>query len=374
MKKRILGLLVAMTLVLAYAIPVAAADTSAAPADVTVATETVAPNGADKVSDDPAVQEAYDAYFEVAEALRVHEYGPMKDALDKYNSVTAQFTDAQSDAWTELVYDELRDENVLGTLIDATLVESAVAQKEAYQKNPNAKTAVDFVDAYDACVNAGIEIEYFEAGIKSVYEIAKETDLPKDNAKTVYDAYVVLDEALGALEAGFYDEYFVKACEEFEAVLDIFNELTDEEMADLAWLMGVKDAEEVYSIILCDWINANLGLKLGALFDAYQNDPEDVDAATEFVKCYEEILNDTEILTDEDKTIILTSFEAAYEGAKAFLAESGADADDAVTDSDKSDKDTSTETGDDFNAAPYAALMVIAAAAAALAVKRRKVQ
>ena len=378
MKKKILSLVLALTLVLAYAVPVAATDTSAVPAEVTATTEMAVPNGAESVSEDPQIQAAYDAFIEVAEALNVHEYGPMKDALDKYNAVTAEFTDAQSDAWTELVYGELKDKDVLGTLISATLVDYAVQQKEAYQKNPNAKTAMDFVSAYDSCVDAGIEIEYFDAGIKSVYEMAKEVDLPKDNAMTVYNAYVVLDEALEVLEAGFYDEDFVNACKGYEAVLDIFNELTDEEMQDLAWLMGVEDAEAVYGIVLNDWINANLAWQLGELCDTYLNNPT-AKTASEFVEQYEALLNDTMVLTDADKKVILTAFEATYEDAKALLAEAGDAAVDNITEgerepADKSDKDTSPATGDDFNAAPFAVLMVIAAAVAALAVKRRNVQ
>lgn len=340
------------------------------------------------ISEDSAVQAAYDAYFEISDALNVHEYGPLKDAVEKYTAITDAFTDEQSDEWDRVVADVIGYDEALSTLISANMVVDTVAKKDAYQADPNAKTAEDFVYMYEECVAAEIRIDLFEPGIESVYETAKTVDMPSEDVLKVYDAYVDLAEALEALEYGFYDEDFVNACKNFEAALDIFNELTEEELAELACLMEVENAEEAFSIILSDWINANLALELGAVYDAYQNDPTDEKAASEFVEKYEEILNDTQMLTDADKKVILTSFKEAYEMAKDFLAETDDTPDDGQTPdksdksdksdtSDKSDKSVKTaspKTGDASNAAPFAALMVIAAAVAGLAVKRRKVQ
>ena len=326
-----------------------------------------------EASEDPAILAAYDAYFEISEALNVREYGPLKDAFEKYNSITADFTDEQSDKWNQIIIDEIGFDEALSTLISASMVVDTVAKRDAYQADPNAKTARDFVYMYEECVLAEIRIDLFEPVIESVYEIAKTVDMPSEGVLKVYDAYVGLEEALDALECGFYDEDFVNACENFEAVLDIYNELTEEEMEDLACLMEVGDAEDAFGIILSDWINASLALELGATYDAYQNAPTDKKAASEFVQKYGEILNDTQMLTDADKQVILTSFETGYENAKAFLAgtDGTSDAGQTTDKSDKSGKDVSPKTGDDFNVTPVGALMVIAAITAGLAVKRR---
>lgn len=390
MKEKIVSLVLAMTLVLAYAVPVAATDAdTSAPNEVTVTEETAVPDEAadtdtsapnettvtektsvsseaatagNVVSEDPQVQAAYEAYLEMEDALSVNEYGPLKDAYDKFTAIKSDFTDAQSDEWDRVVTDVIGYKQVVSVAISANMIINTVAKMEAYQANPNAKTATDFVYMYEECVDAGISIDLFDPDIKGAYETAKSTDVPSENVLKVYDAYADLAEALELLAAGYYDEDFIAACENFETVLDIVNELTEAELTDLACLMEVEDGETAFYTMLSDWINANLALELGALYDAWEADQNEETAAA-FVEKYEEILNDTALLTKADKKVILTSFTDAYETAKAFLAEA-----------EKSGKDTSPETGDDFNAAPYAALAVMAAAAAGLAAKRRKAQ
>ena len=332
-----------------------------------VATVNAAESVSATVSEDPAVQDAYAAFLGMSEALNVHEYDSLKNAFDEYNAITEAFTDEQSDEWNRVVEDVIGYDEALPTLICTSMIVDTVAKQDAYQDSPDAKTAHDFIYMYEECVSSEIRIDLFVPGIESVYETAKTVDAPSEGTLAVYDAYLDLGSALAALECGFYDEDFINACAGFEAVLDIFNELTEDEMTDLACLMEVADSEEAFGVILSDWINANIALELGAVYDAYQNDLKDEEAASEFVAKYEEILNDTQMLTDEDKAVILTSFESAYEGAKEFLAEAG-------DQTDESDPDHLPETGDNFSAVPFITLLVFSAAAAALMVKRREVQ
>lgn len=372
--KKLIVVCLALMMMLCSVLPVNATD------DLNAVDE----NGDDvDISEDPVVLAAYDAYFAISEALNVHEYGPLKEAVEEYNSIIEGFTAEQSDEWDQVVAVVIGYDEALSTLISANMVVDTVAKRAAYQENPNAKTAQDFVYMYEECVKAGIEIALFEFGMEDAYAKAK-SDVPFDGVLKVYDAYTDLKAALGALECGFYDEDFVNACVSFEAVLDIFNELTEDEMKDLACLMEMEDAEDAFYTILSDWINANLALELGAAYDEYLNHPTDKKVASAFVEKYEEILNDTQMLTDEDKQVILTSFEDAYEDAKAFLAEadntpntpnaSDTPNDDKTTDtSGKFDKESIPKTGDAFNVAPVV-LMVIAAAAAGLEMKRRNVQ
>lgn len=394
MKRKILSLVLSMTLVLAYAVPVAAAETGvpaneAPAAEAVIAEETpepaaaeaVVPNtadSADKVSDDPEVQKAYDTYLALEKALADGDIAALEDAYNYLNDIEFE-TDSQQDEYDKIVEEMIGFEDFLVTTFSAAYVVDANDKYEAYLADKNAGTAYNFVVAFDAVTeDCELNMEDFVPGISADYEDAKANYMASENVLTVYNAYSELTAALEALEIGFYDEDFVNACKNFEAVLDVFNELTEEEFADLAVMLGVADGEEAFNVILSDWINANLALELGALYDAYLNDPT-VETAAEFVEYYETLLNDTDLLTEEDKAVILTAFTFTYEDAKSLLAEAdNAPSDDAATENttgvtDKSDKDASPATGDDFNATPYAALMVIAAAVAGLAVKRRGV-
>ena len=86
--------------------------------------------------------------------------------------------------------------------------------------------------------------------------------------------------------------------------------------------------------------------------------PESLDPETELDEWAERREN-----TPLDADFIDSMDKFSYATAARILAEA-----------EKSGKDTSPETGDDFNAAPYAALAVMAAAAAGLAAKRRNEQ
>ena len=139
--------------------------------------------------------------------------------------------------------------------------------------------------------------------------------------------------------------------------------------------MKVEDGETAWNQIFADWILANIILEVGEAYDAYYENPNKETAAA-LVDVYERVFLDEEFFTEEEFEVLYAFFydiDDLYDAAKDLLA--GDKPDGATTEgSDKSDKDTSPETGDDFNAAPYAALMAIAAAVAGLAVKRRRVQ
>ena len=98
--------------------------------------------------------------------------------------------------------------------------------------------------------------------IDSIYEDAKQ-NVPSQNVLDVYEAYKKVQTAL----LFGYDEDFVKACEGFEAVLDVYNALSEDDLNTLAVLMGLGNGEEAFNQILCDWINANIILELGAVYD-----------------------------------------------------------------------------------------------------------
>lgn len=384
MRKKIISLVLAMTLVFAYAVPVAATESDSVVPEVpaveniidsvdpdAVTDEAIVPNGADStgtVSEDPDVQAAYDAYVNMVEAYNVNEYGPMADYCEQLDEITFDFTDAQAEEWNRVIEEIVGYEEFLENAFCVAYVMYAVECQQAYKAEPNVKTATEFVAAYDMCVEEGITIELMDPDIAADYEAAK-ADQPSESVLNVYYAY---DELAFELEFAWWGEDFIAACEDFEAVLDDFNALTEAELEELAELMGAENGEEAWNIVFADWINANLVLEIGAAYDAFL-DNKNADTAKAYVDAYDSVKNDTELLTQADKDVILAFFaDGSYEMAQGYLADESA-ADTTDEPSDKSDEGTPA-TGDDFNAVPYAALMLVAAAVAAAALKRKRVQ
>ncbi len=386
MKRKILSLVLAMILVLAYAVPVAATESESQVAEDAVAvevtepapaaTDEVTPNTADpedKVSDDPAVQEAYDQYRALEKALADGDLAALRDAYNELNGSEFE-TDAQQEEYDKIVEEKIGYNEYLVVAFSAAYVIDAADKYEAYKADKNAGTAYDFIAAVDAVTeDCELSMEPFVPGISADYEDAK-TYLPEENVMNVFEAYVDL---MTEMEWESYNQDFVEACEAFEAVLDDFNALTEEELDQLAVLMGLEDGEAAWNQIFADWVLANIIMEVGEAYDAYYENPNK-DTAAALVDVYERVFLSEDFFTEEEFEVLYAFFldiDGVYDEAKALLTEDKAPADEPATEeSDKSDKDTSPETGDDFNAAPYAALMVIAAAVAVLAVKRRKVQ
>ena len=197
MKKKVLSLLVAMTLIFAYAAPVAATETTEpAAVPVEVAAE-VTPNAADEVvSDDPAIQAAYDAYKAVESALANCDLAALRPAYEKMVSVSFD-TDAQQEAFEALVEDKIGYDEYLVTLFSAAYVIDAADKYEAYLADKNASTAYEFVAAVDIVTeDMELDMEAFIPGISADYEDAKANYLPAENVMNVFNAYVVLQEEL----------------------------------------------------------------------------------------------------------------------------------------------------------------------------------
>lgn len=374
MKKRILGLVLVMILVLASAMPVFAdTEGTIAPAAEAKATTTV--------SEDAQVQAAYDAYCAMVDSMKVNEYGPTKDYYEQYMSITDGFNDKQQAEWDSVVAKNIGVEEALSNLYDASMIVNTVALKEAYQKNPdNAKTAYEFVLAYEACVDAGIAIDKMDAGIESVYETAKETDLPSENAMAVYEAYVDVAKALDSEDPAELSA----AIKSFEKVVETYNNLTKNEFNDIAELLEIQsddpemsDGEYAAEIIFADWMDINILDSINKVYSEYLDNPN-AENATALVEVYDLVFpenEDDEVISKELVYAFFPDLDDVYAEALTLLDENG----EAGT-TDK-DKDTATEnkegstpqTGDDFNMQLPLAAMILSAGVAALALKRKRV-
>ena len=332
---------------------------------------------ADEATTDPAVQVSLDAYGKIKTAMENKDLEGLRAATEEFENNNNELSEEQEAELQALIGDELMD-----VLLNAGAVEGMADAKDAFLADKNAETAMYYVDNYEMLVinaewgtdTAALITDMIPDG-QAVYEEAKGY-LPGENVLKVYNAYEALRTAV---DGGWYDADFLAAMEGFEAVLDIYNELTDEEMAQLAALIGEESAEDAYSAILSDWITANVVRAMGELYEEYVNNPSE-ETAQAFVEYYDSIYNDPEYV-DEDLRAAVEGFfwdiHDVYEEAKE-LAASGETLDDTDKDTDKDmnitvedEKDASPKTGDETSVILPLTCM-FAAAAVVVAAKRRR--
>lgn len=352
MKKSILTVLVALVLVFACALPAAATDT---------------------VSEDPAVQATYEAYLAMETAYDNGDFEAMRAARADFWDSQEEYTEEQTAEWENIVTNTIGQEKYDTVTIDASWLDDRFEPEySAFKANKTAHNAYYYVTVYDYM--DWIDVNKFFADASALYDEAKPLVPTSADVIKIYEVYEdmmfwFLNEGV---DNGFFEDYY----KEFEGLLEVYNEFTNEELTELAGMLEVEDAEAAFNKILGDWIVINVAVEIDKRADVF-GENYDVDAAKEFVEYYESIV-ESDMFTEEQLELIIyrNYMDSVYEEA-LWAIEKAEDADkqDATTEgSDKSDKDTSPATGDDFNAAPYAALMVIAAAVAAMAVKRRKIQ
>lgn len=115
----------------------------------------------------------------------------------------------------------------------------------------------------------------------------------RTNAEIVYEGY---QEVWSAVASKDY-ETLCTAVSDFEAeAVDVFNELTEEELTELAALMGLEGTEEetaaeaAYGEMLSVWVDANMLAAMGEVYTAYLNNPN-TETAYAFTDHYENIAN-----------------------------------------------------------------------------------
>ena len=329
---------------------------------------------------DPAVQASLDAYGKIKTAMENKDLEALRAATAEFENNNNKLSEEQEEELTVIIGEELID-----VLFTAGAVEGMADAKEAFLADKNVETAMYYVDNYEMLVinaewgtdTAALITDMIPDG-QAVYEEALGF-VPGENVLKVYDAYEALR---NAVDFQWYDADFLAAMEGFEAVLDIYNELTDEEMAQLAALIGEESAEDAYSAILSDWITANVVRAMGELYEEYVNNPSE-ETAQAFIEYYDSIYNDPAYV-DEDLRAAVEGFfwdiHDVYEEAKAFAGDDEASDDEVYddettgTDGDitvEDEKDASPKTGDEASVILPLTCM-LAAAAVVVAAKRRR--
>lgn len=327
MRKKIMSFIITVSMLFLFTMPALAAESTVAPADV--------------VTDDAAVQAAYDAYLEFTAAIENADLDALSNALVTFEAAAEVLSEEQQEELTAL------DDAFYDNLFTAAFIVGIADIHDAYAADPNVKTAVDLVDTYEVYVASDEEfaslIHTMIPEIEANYEQAL-TDMPSDSVLTVYNAYIEL--AYG-LSIG-WGEDLDAGIAAFEAVTDVFNELTEEELDDLALLLEEEDGEAAWSVIFSDYVNANILNNVEDVYNAYAEDPTE-ETATAFVELYDGIFNDPSYDDPALRELVREMYmdiDDVYEDAKAFLSEAEA-----------------PNTGDFAAAMPLAALCASAATA-----------
>ncbi len=372
MRKKLLALITALCMVLAGAVPAFAAET---------------------VSSDPDVQGAYDAYIAMEEAMyTTGDYAAMVAAFNDLDqkSTIIEGNEAKSEEWQKIVADKVGLDKFVNDAFNLAFammvfekeIEGEKGLIEDYKAAPDIKKAYDLVDTYELLEEDKVLMDKLAEGIDAAdssrqvaatYKAAEEAlAAVSPDVIAVYEAYILVDDAVTYADPDDFDE----AISEFKKVLDIFNEgLDDNEKADLAIFLGAKDWEEAYGIILGDWINLNVADEMVGLYEAFKAEPNE-ETAKAFVEKYDSIYNDPSYVDEELRELVSLSIEdidGAYNEAKALLDGTGGSGPGEVDpDPDNGGNGKSPNTGDDFNALPFAAVMLLAALGMGAAVARRR--
>ena len=334
---------------------------------------------------DPAVQASLDAYGKIKTAMENKDIEGLRAATEEFENCNFELSEEQDEELTAMIGDELFD-----VILTAGAVVGMDDAKDTFLADKNANTALFYADNYKLLVideewgadTAALIKDMIPDG-QAVYEDAKGY-LPTENVMKVYNAYA---EITFSLQIQSYDEDFLAAFEAFEEVLDIYNELTEEEMEQLAALMEEESGEEAFSVILSDWITANVVHEMGQLFDAYLENPNE-DTANAFVEYYDSLYNDPDYVDEELRAVIEAFFGGihdSYAEAKALADDEQEDDSTTGTESDKEaepeeeeevditieeERDASPKTGD--AASVILPLTCMFAAAAVVVVTKRK--
>ena len=128
----------------------------------------------------------------------------------------------------------------------------------------------------------GVDLDSFVEEVEARIDELNEVESVSENAQYVYNN---LNGLYGTLKyAG--DAVIQQAIEAFPQVLADMENLTDEELVELASLLGVADGEEAKALVYSEWESICAYLELGRAAAAFSAD-NTVENAQALVSCYE---------------------------------------------------------------------------------------
>lgn len=134
----------------------------------------------------------------------------------------------------------------------------------------------------------------------------------EDYVKKIYNEFVVLQQTLNNDKI---DDLKISV-ENMEEDIDVFNNFSEEQLDELAVLLGLENGEEAYNIVLSDWIDANTILSIYSVYKDYieASDEETARAFVEMIDEYDQMY--------EDRTLIkkfFSNIDNDYKSAKELL-------------------------------------------------------
>ena len=354
MKNKLLALVLALSLVMAFAMPAAATD------EVVTDNTTEVTN----VTANDDVNKVYEAFIVVQAALDSGNVDILKTAIDGFYEVMDIFNEFGEDEFEALAglfgveNAEAVYSLILGDWVDANVLNGVIDTVQTYLDNKNTLNAynlVETVKSYEDMYEDLSTLKAFITDFDAIYEDAK-ANLPSENVLNVYNTFKEVQECL---EYGDIDG-LKEAVDKFYEIVDVFNELTEEELADLAVLFEVEDGGAAYSLVLSDWIDANVIVSFNETYNAFVENANKDTAQTliEAVDGYDAM--------SEDRTALYAFFydiDDLYAEAKAIV--NGSDTKDETTNK------RSPQTGDETQMLFFAGMMLASAVVLADLKKRR---
>ena len=269
-----------------------------------------------KPSDDVFV--VYDAFIPVQSALNGSSIDDLSTAVDDFYDVIDIFNELNYSDMSYLatllgVYDaEDAWDTVFSTWVNANIILETESSYSEFLNNSNLETAHKFAVTYENIFKdpeftdeyLKVLVRIFLSDIDDVYEDAL-TYVPSDNIYAVYNSFMDVRSAL----ANNSTDDLRTAVDNFYDVVDIFNNFDEDELNNLAVLMGEEDAEGVWTAVFCDWVNANIILETDDLYNDYLENPNKKTAKA-FTEYYDTIFNDPDYVDEELKDLVRAFFES----------------------------------------------------------------
>ena len=272
-----------------------------------------------KISDDADIQNAWERYVDLKAALEGNDVEALKAAYAAGEEANGALE------WEDTEVLTAADEDFWEVTLTSQIVCNTEGFYSAFLADKNAKTALEFVEYYG--------MEDLEAYRETVVRFIPDIDavfaeaqamMPSEDILKVYDAYAGIQNALAFHS---FDDDTRAAMEAMEAVLDIFNEMTEEDLAVLAQLLELENGEAAWNAVFSDWIDINILAEVDNRYRAFYDNPSEETAAS-FVEYYEAVFpeNTEEAMIDPDLgRDFFWGIDDVYAEAQALLAGGGQD-------------------------------------------------
>ena len=139
-----------------------------------------------------------------------------------------------------------------------------------------------------------------------IYTSANENEIENANvedtdAQLVYNTFTKVRNAMNTKLLEELDA----AVDEFYLVVEVFNELDDAELEELAVLLGAEDGASAWNTVFSEWVDANTIINIADAYSAYKQEPTPEHAST-----YVECMDSYDDMYEDNRTMI-----------KAFVAD-----------------------------------------------------